>query len=150
MRIYSEDYTRDETTVFKGFDPSNVDAILLDPPLSSDPTEGDIVELAKFDEYDGTEAEDRMKLTYTFLMPSMEITNVVSTTVLTLENVDGLEIGQEIAVHSDDYVRDSDTVLIDNIVGLQITLSEALNITPQIGDRVEVYAYSDDKGYRFL
>lgn len=150
VRIFSPDYTRDETVVLDSIDPQNQDAVLLENPLSFTPQVGDLMELAEIDQYGLTDAERTLKLKFTWTMPSVLITNIINSQIFDVEDVDGLEVGMEINVHSDDYTRDSETRIIDEINGLEITLDNSLDITPQIGDRLEVYSYADEKGYRFL
>lgn len=149
VRVYSQDYTRDETVTLVSIDPQNKDAVTLNPSLSFIPQVGDVMELAEVDNY--TIGDDNLlRLKYVWAMPSVEITSVVDSQIFDVDNVDGLEIGMEINVHSDDYTRDSETRIIDGIVGLTITLNNSLDITPQIGDRLEVYSYANSKGYRYL
>ena len=151
VRVRSEDYTYDERATIAALDPNTNNGLLLDPPLPSPPPAGAIVELAFYEEYGDTELELVLKKTYTFTMPSSLLTAVTDAKTF---QVDPLEIGlytvgMEVQVHSEDYVRDSSTRIIDDITGNTITLNEDLEFLPLIGDRLEVYNFADAKGYRF-
>lgn len=151
IRVHSDDYTFDETTTLDRFDTKTPNGLILDPPLSSVPPANSFVNIAKLENYQSESDVDRtIKLTYTFTMPSSLITNVIDSQNIDVEDASQYEIGMEINVRSIDFIRDSETVLIDNIVGNTLTFNEALDITPEIGDRVEVYSFSNAKGYRFL
>lgn len=150
VRIVSQDYTRDEVTTLQEIDPQNQDAVKLNPALSFTPQVGDVIELAEVVEYPYGGEADQLRLRYTWSMPSVELTNIISSQIFDVENVDGLEVGMEINVHADDYTRDSETRIIDEINGLELTLNSPLDIAPQIGDRLEVYSYPVDRGYRYL
>jgi len=150
IRIRSEDYTYDETTILDRLDPVSDYRLILDPPLSSTPPAGAIIELAKYNEYTNEELEQILKLKYTFTTPQAEITSVVDSQEFDVDTLDGFAEGQLVAFHSPDFTRDSDTARIDSIVGNTITLDNALNTTPQTGDKLELFAYETEKGYRFL
>lgn len=150
VRIRSEDYTYDETTTLDRLDPVSDYRLILDPPLSSAPPAGAVIELAEYTEYGDEETEQLIKLKYTFTTPQAEITSVVNSQEFDVDTIDGFKAGQLVAVHSEDYIRNSEGVRIDTIIGNTITLTSALNITPQIGDKLELLAYDNAKGYRFL
>ena len=150
VRVRSEDYTYDEIATIDRLDATTENRLILDPPLPSPPPAGAILELAKVDEYGDTDLEQTLKLKYSFTMPSMKLTAVTDSQEFDVENTEGLEVGMLINIHSDDYSSDSITVRIDSIVLNTITLVSALNFTPSIGDNLQVYAYADSRGYRFL
>lgn len=150
VRVRSDDYTFDETTTLSGFDASTNNGLILDPPLSSAPAAGYIVELAKYEEYGTTEDEETLKLTHTFTMPQAEISAVTDLKTFEVLDTTDFEVGMEINVHSDDYTIDSEIRIIDDITGNTIILDEDLNISPDIGHFLEVYKYAEAKGYRIL
>jgi len=152
LRVRSDDYTFDEVVTFKGLDPVTNNGLLLDPPLSTAPAAGYYVELAKYTDYTTEELEEIAKLTHTFTMPSSLLTGVTDAKTFTVDpsEVAKFTEGMEINVHREDYTADSSLGIIDDITSNTITLVENLNISPAIGDRLEVYAYAEAKGYRIL
>lgn len=152
IRVRSQDYTYDEVTTLSAYDPITNNGILVDPPLPTPPLEGYIVELAKYGEYGDTDLENMAKLTYCFTMPSTLLTAVTDDKTFDVDptEIGKFEVGMQVNVHSTDYVRDSITRFIDDITSNTITLNDDLDITPQIGDRLEVYAFANAKGYRII
>ena len=149
IRVRSEDYSYDETTTITALDPATINGLLIEE-LPSAPLEGYTVELAKYEEYTEEELELMAKLTYTFTMPSSLITGVTDDKTFDVADISNIFIGMEVNVHAGDYSTDSELRIIDDIVGNTITLESDLDFTPTIGERLEVYAYSDAKGYRYL
>jgi hypothetical protein len=153
IRVRSGDYIRDENTTISGLDPNTNNGLLLEPALSFTPQEGDVIELAKYEEYGEEDLERAAKLRYTFTMPSALITGVTDSQNFDVDPADigKFKVGMEVASHSLDYITDSSRAYIDNITLNTITLNEPFDITPAIGDRLEVYLYGEgEKGYRFL
>lgn len=154
IRVRSEDYTFDETVTLESFDLGNNAAINLSPSLSVAPTAGYVLELAKYDEYDPSlELDELLLRTYTFTMPSSLIETVTNDQVFTVPaaEISKYKVGMEVNFHSNDYSRDSETRIIDDITSNTITLNSAFNISIQPNDRLEVYGFGEDeKGYRIL
>jgi hypothetical protein len=151
IRVRSEDYSFDETVTLESFDLGINNAINISP-LSSAPPVGAIVELAKYTEYLDSPLEELVKLAKVFTMPSALITAVTDDKTFDVapSDIGKFEIGMEINVHSEDYLDDSETRIIDDITGNTITLNENLNISPAVDYRIETYSFADAKGYRYL
>lgn len=151
IRVYSEDYDYDETTTLLSFDTQTSNGIIVDP-LPSAPLAGYVVEIAEYTELESNEISDLAKQKYTFTSAQTEITSVTSSTQFSVASASDYFEGQLIYVHSDDYLRDSNEVTIDTVVGSTITLTQPLNITPQVGDKLEALGFEDnlDGGYRFV
>ena len=152
IRVRSDDYTYDELSTFTGLDPVTNNGLILDPPLSANPLAGYYVELAKYTDYTAEEIAEIAKLTHTFTMPSDLITGVTDDKTFTVDiaEIGKYEVGMQINVHAEDYTLDSELRIIDDITGNTITLDSDLDISPVIGNRLEVYAYAEAKGYRIL
>lgn len=149
VRVRSDDYTFDELATLQGLDSVTNNGLLI-TGLSTTPPVGSFVELAKYQDYGQEELELLAKLTYTFVMAQAEIDTVTDDKIFDVLDSSELSIGMTINVHSDDYTEDSETRVIDDIVGNTITLDEDLNITPAAGYKVEIYSFPDARGYRFL
>ena len=150
VRVRSDDYTYDELATISALDPNTPNGLILNPPLPSAPAAGYYVELAKYTDYTTEDIEEIAKLNYTFTMPQAEISAVTSSQIFDVIDASELTVGMEINVHAENYTLDSEVRTIDDITGNTITLDEALNITPAIGHKVEVYKYAEAKGYRIL
>tara|TARA_R110000868_G_C10972634_1_gene770649 strand:+ start:28430 stop:30871 length:2442 start_codon:yes stop_codon:yes gene_type:complete len=152
IRVRSDDYTYDEITTLKALDNVTNNGLTLDPPLPSAPLAGYYVELAKYTDYTDEELDLIVKLTHTFTMPSSLLTAVADNKTFDIDptEIANYTVGMQINVHAEDYTLDSDLRIIDDITGNTITLDEDLDISPAVGHRLEVYSYSDAKGYRYL
>ena len=152
VRIRSIDYTFDETrTILKRSD-TNIDAIVLDSPLSQVPQDGYVVEVPEYDPGSSTIDED-YKLRFTFNNSQVVITTSIDNISFEVAEIEKLVIGSEIYIHAKDYARDSfnDGVYkIESIVGNLVTLDKALEFTPLIGDLIEKSDYLDGGNYYAL
>tara|TARA_R110000868_G_C10972548_1_gene770408 strand:- start:2575 stop:4995 length:2421 start_codon:yes stop_codon:yes gene_type:complete len=152
IRVRSEDYSYDYTTLFSSLSLQNqnvivVDALPLAPPVNA------IVELALYDEYEtyqSNDLDDTIKLKYTFTMNQDLITVSIDNTSFEVANPTEFFVGQKIAVHSDDFTRDNFESTILTILGNIVTLEESLDFVPQVGDKIESRQKSDIDGYLFL
>ena len=151
IRVRSEDYSFDHVTTLIGFSLQNPYAIEVESmPIA--PVDA-IVELALYADYPlkgESDVADVLKLKYTFTMPQTEILSVASNSEFTVSNAAHLFDGAKIAIHSDDYARDNFESTILTVVGNVITLVDALDFTPVIGDKVETRSFTDADGYLFL
>lgn len=152
VRVYSPDYTYDESSFIAGFSDGNENGILLSPPLSSAPSEGYVFEVDIYDNQPANEAGELIKLKYGFFMEQAEITAVTDSQTFDVAEVTNLFEGQIVSIHSNSYIDDSfgTTLTIDDITGNTITLSNALSFTPSIGDKLETYSFEDGDGYIIL
>jgi hypothetical protein len=150
IRVRNDDYTLDETVIFKGVDPTNKNALLLESPLSFTPTENMVVEFPEYDDTDSSIDSD-YKLQFGFLTAQADITNVISDSVVEVSDGSKLVIGSDIYVHSVDYVRSSfrDNRKIIDIVGNTITFESDLPFTPLVGDLIDGSNFHDG-GFVYL
>lgn len=144
IRVRSEDYSFDETVVFKEIDPGNNNYMLLDSALTVAPGEDYIIELPLYDNT-SEDAEDKYKIRFAYFNSQVEITSVTDNQTFEVDTPGELFLGSKIYVHSDDYSRDSfeEETSIDDITGNTITLSNPLSFTPQIGDKLEFSKFLD-------
>lgn len=150
--IRSADYTTEEETTILALDNSNQNGLLVDT-LSGTPAVGSIVEFSLYDNQVTNTAGDAVKIKYCHRMASPAISVSDTTTSFDIDDTSYIFIGQKITVRSPDYTTDSfdDFTTIDNIIGNTITLTDALSFTPQVGDIMETYSFSDGRdGYVYL
>ena len=153
IQVRSEDWAFCEETNISGFDQSNANALLIDPPLSVAPVDGYIVEIAPYDSQGNSDIAERAKLKYSFKMAQIEIDLAISESQFEADTT-YLSEGQKIYIHSDDFTRDSSDdreVEIDDITGNVITLNKDLEFIPQAGDKIESLDFPNlDDGYRII
>lgn len=153
VRVRAADYTLDESSIIVGFSDANQNGIIIDPPLSAAPPAGSVFELDIYANEPDNEAGDLVKLKFCHFMEQSTVTVAGGSQNFDVDDLTGLFIGQKVTVHSKDFTDDSfsDIGEIDNIVGNTITLVEALNFTPSIGDKLETYSFEDgNDGYVIL
>ena len=144
--VRSEDYTFEEIVTLERLSSQNRNAVEISA-LSITPTANMIFELANYSDQEDTEVADLLKLKYTFTMRQTEIDSVTDNQEFTVLDATGLFDGQRISVHSDDYTRDEISAIIDTVAGNIVTLTEPLDFTPVIGDKLEHKGYQDGDGY---
>src|SRR5690606_8824747 len=142
--VRSDDYTFYEEVELLDI-PQNDPAAIIVTPLSIAPNENYFVELANYDSQPLNEVGNKVKLKYAFLM-EQQFVKVVIDNQSFQANIDGLFVGQKILIHSDDYASDSIQVLISDIVGDVVTLSEPIGFIPQVGDKIETLSFASDGG----
>lgn len=151
IRVRSEDYFYDEKTVITALSAQNPNGIDVEA-LPSLPPQGAIVELAEYDDYElkgENDTDDTVKEKYTFTMNQDGVSVAIDNQNFEVSNIGDFFEGQKIAVHSDDFTRDEFEATIETILGNVITLTETLDFIPQVGDKVESRANTDQDGYLF-
>jgi hypothetical protein len=152
IRVRSDDYTYDYTTTITDFSTQNNSAIIIDA-LPVAPPENAIIELASYPDqpiYGTDDDSDALKLRYSFTMNQDAITVSIDNTSFEVANPGEFFEGQEIGIHSDDFTRDVFSTTIETIVGSVITVSDTLDFTPQVDDKVESRENADLDGYLIL
>lgn len=152
VRIRSIDYTFDETRTILKRSETNVNAIVLDSPLSQVPQNGYVVEVPEYDPTSSTIDED-YKLRFTFNNSQVVITSSIDNISFEVAEPEKLVVGSEIYIHAKDYARDSfndGSFKIESIVGNLVTLNKALEFTPLVNDLVEKSDYLDGGNYYAL
>jgi hypothetical protein len=150
IRVRSEDYSYDEETNIVDIDPQNPEGLIIDT-LPSPPPIGGIVELAVYDSHDDSlEVTQDLKQRYTFNMDESEIDGVTDAQIFTIDDTTRFFSGQRVRVNSDDFTRSSQDVFIDTLVGSTVTLTQPLDFTPQVGDKIQAAEFINADGYRLL
>jgi len=136
VRVFSKDYTQDETVILKSVDPSNLGFLLLDSPLSFTPTTNHIIEIP---EYDNTSklVNPQYKLRFAHYVANVLITAVTSPSIFDVNSPLKLLVGSKIIVNSQDFTDDTFDNLIEHeiidIIGSTVTIDVGLPFTPQVG-----------------
>lgn len=141
--VRKANYSSEQQTVLVGID-SGSDAIVLDPPLATAPTKGDIIEIPDYDESDYRKLA-LFKRLHAYINPSLSIVSGTSNTQFTLSNDDMAKLQLEaiVYIHSPDYSRSSTEVLVSELGGNTVTLKDSIEFTPQAGDIVELVGFLD-------
>ena len=151
IRVRSPDFSFDEVGVIDRFDQVDQTAIYLEDDLSFAPGEDYIIELADYSNYlTDSDIDNYVRTKYTFTMPSDLVTGVTNSQIFDVSDASKFAVGMEVTIHNDDYTDDSSSAFIDDITGSTITLDSALDITIEIGDRLEVLSFTSEKGYRLV
>ena len=152
VRVHSEDWTYDETTVITGFDPSNENTAICSPALSSPPLEDYIFDSPTYDDGSG-DTLLKMKDMYCFITPKLTVTGVTDSTIFEVSVSDAAKLfaGASIEVHNSTYTS-ADEGTIDSVVGTTVTLKSALSYTPNINDEIDLIGFVGDSGkpYRII
>ena len=148
IRIFSPDYSFDETVTFKAVKATDPNILVLDEPLSVAPPADYFVEIPEYPQAD----EDRTyKDLFVYHVDQAPITVAIDNISFEAD-VTNLVVGSQIYIHSPDYSRDSFEnldVTIADITGNLVTLSETLEFIPQVGDLVERSNFKDG-GFPYL
>ena len=102
--------------------------------------EDDILELGDYDTKDNFQ-----KSSYVFLNPQVEITAVTDASTIEADPTNLFE-GATILVHDDTYSNVSQEVIISQIAGSVLILSEPLSYLPSIGDKLDLIGFKSDSG----
>jgi len=151
VRVFKTDYTDDETVVFTGIDPSDSNIMLVSPALSFVPGSSHQVGIPEYNDIDA-DTDNDYKIRFAHWDAQVIVSVSDTATSFSVSNPGDLAVDSEIYVHSPDYTSDSfeeETIFtVVSIVGPVVTLDNALNFTPQVGDIVE---YSDflDGGFPY-
>lgn len=151
VRIHSNDWTYNETTIITGFDPDEENTAIVQP-LSTPPSVDYILDTCGYD--DGTGDTQRLiKDMYCFVDPTLTITGVTNSKTFTVSSDDSSKLfaGGIIEVHNSDYSNVSEGK-VDSIDGTTVTLKKDLTFTPSVNDKIELVGFASDEGkpYRII
>lgn len=152
IRIHSEDYTFDHTVTLDGFDSGNPNILLVGSGLPSAPLADYVIDLAMYDA-SSPSVNQKSKLLFCFIDPTLTVVSGSSTTVFTVSSGDAakLVVGLPVQIHSPDYSRNSSEANVLSVIGTTVTLATAIEFTPVAGDQVELVGFLDGGGaYRIL
>jgi len=153
IRVHSADFTFDETVTLNSFSAGNIAIIIVDPPLSSPPTEDFIVDLAQYDTGTDSNVNSNSKAIHCFFNPQLTVLSGASDTEFTVSLSDAARVVVEgfVRVHSFDFTDDSagtvddddPAVLTVDIGTGVITVDKSLTFTPSSGDLVDLVGFLD-------
>lgn len=141
-----------ETTLI-GFSAIDPNILIVNPPLPAPPVAGDIVDIAEYPDDPDPGLNQTYKVLYCHLDPTLEVVSGTSDTVFDVSLSDAAKavVGQLIQIHSDDYTIESPEVIVESVVGTQITTQSSLGFTPAAGQKVELVGFRDNAGaYRIV
>ena len=152
IRVHSNDWSYDQTTVFTGFSATEENTMIVSPALSGAPSEDFIVDCPNYDDATN-DAQTLIKDMYCFVNPSLTITGVTDSSTFTVSASESSKIfaGSIIEVHNSNYANASEGK-VDSVVGTTVNLKEALSYTPSTNDKIQLVGFVSDSGkpYRIL
>jgi hypothetical protein len=152
IEIHSRDYVFRETVTLTGFDTSNQNILLIDPPLSVPPGDDYVVDLEPYS--DSTDPKDQQyaKLLHFYWSASVLVTSGTDDFHFDVGAGDVAKflVGAVVMVRNTDYSVTSDEVKVTDVTGTTITVDKTLTFTPTAGMRVEFIGFADKQGaYRW-
>lgn len=151
IAVRSEDFTRYEETVLKGFDTSDSSKLAVFPELSFVPSVGDIVDIVNYPDNENPEDAQIYKRVFVFTNPSVLITSVASPTEFDVATPAVFRAGQTILVRREEWDQISSEVEVVSIVGNTLTVTSGITFTPVTGMSVELIGFKDGGNpYRYI
>lgn len=150
--VHSPDFTFYEERTLIGFDSVKPNTAII-AALSAPPPAGYIFECAQYPNDSNPKLQQKTKLLFSFVDPTLTVTSGTSTTVFDVSAPDAAKIPSNgvVMIHNSDYSRESSEASILTVVGTTVTLKTAIEFIPQAGDFVELVGFLDLGGpYRIL
>ena len=152
VRVHSNDWSYDETTVITGFSSTEENTMLCSPALSSPPSEDHIVDTCNYDDADN-DAQTLIKDMYCFVDPTLTITGVTDSSTFTVSSSDAAKLfaGSIVEVHNSNYANASESE-VSSVDGTTVNLKTALSYTPTTNDNIQLVGFVSDSGkpYRII
>lgn len=152
FKIRSQDHTFSETRIVTAINPTDANAVLLDSPLSSPPSEDYIFEVANYSTSLDPEDQSLMKSMFVFRNNQVNVLAGISTTqlIVSVSDVADLAVGQPVRIHDDLYTNDFETT-ISNITGTTLTFASAAPFVAALNYKLNLLGWPD-KGqpYRYI
>jgi hypothetical protein len=152
--VHDENFTTPgEETILIGIDPINRRFLIVDPPLSTVPTSGNIVDLATYSTSPFPQTDQAAKVIHCFYSPDVSVSGGISNTSfdVSIGDVSKFREGFPILVHTEDFVTASPETVVTSVVGTTITVKDSLGFTPD-STMIASFLGFDDGGaaYRWL
>ncbi len=148
VRLRSEDYSTDEMSEIKGFDAANDHIMIVDPPFTTLPTEGMLIDVPNYDDLN-LNADSFYKALHPFWTPTLTIVSGTSSTEFEVSAPDAAKIyvGSLLRIHDEDYTIDSNekVIKVTDITGTTITCGD-IGFTPTAGQKIDLIGFVSDKG----
>lgn len=152
ITIRSTDHTTyNETTIFRGFELSNPNVMIVDT-LPSAPINGYIVEPPVYND-SSTSVMARWKRSHTFWNPQVEVSSGTDNFTFDVGALDADKFltGAFIRVHNSDYSLDSGELEVTEVSGTTIIVNNDMGFTPSSSELVDLIGFRDGgKPYRWL
>lgn len=147
---HDENYLFTYTSKVIGLDPSNQNALLVEP-MAGAPLVGWILDVPEYDNLLVT--DDLYKQIFPFWTPTLDVVAGISSTQFTLSPSDAAKVfvGSIVRVHNEDYATDSgkDALKVTDITGVTITCDD-LGFTPSAGQKVDFIGFVSDEGIPYV
>lgn len=152
IAIRSDDYSFYTEVVLIALSDTKENVLVINPPLVSAPPAGYVVDMPQ---YSGDSLEKGIwKSIHCFVSPVVTITGGISQTVFSVGAGDIAKffIGGRVKVFDETYLKNSETLNISDITGLNITVDKPLGFVPVAGDLTSPIGFPSDEGlpYNYL
>lgn len=145
IRVHSQDYSFDEVVGFLGFNPTDDYKMVVDPPLSTPPLPGYIVDIDNYPTSTDASEAAIYKLLFCHLDPTLTVVTGTSDTVFDVSLGDAavLNVGAPILIHNSSYSIFSPEVTVTDVTGTTVTVGSSLGFTPAVGQKIELVGFKD-------
>ncbi len=153
VRVHSLTYSRDGTTTFTGFDPSNDHGMMLSPPLAFAPSAGDQVDICQYPDDTNALNQALYKLVHCFIDKSPNLVSGVSHYSFYVSSGDAghFQVEFPIQVHDISYSHNSSETTIVSVTGNLIVVEADLGFTPNNSMTGEYLGFLDaGQPYRLI
>lgn len=149
IQVHSSDWSTLETTTITGVGDVDPNSLTVDPPLSSPPPSGFIVDVGTYPTSTDKNENSLYKLLYVFITPTIPVSSGISDTQFTvsLSDAPNLTEGNFLIVRNPSYSTISPEVIANSIVSGLVTVAASLGFTPNNTDFVEGIGFKDGQSF---
>jgi hypothetical protein len=145
VRVRNDEYTFDETVTLTGVSESNPNILEVNPPLSTAPSTGFIIESPVYDD-SSKQAMSFWKSLHCYFCPQVLIISGTTTTVTVgAGDISKFYIGAPVQIHLADY-SENDRTTVAEISGNTLTLNKTLDFSVTSSHLIDLIGFSGDEG----
>lgn len=148
LLVHNEDWSTQEEVTLTGFDPTNVNTLLVEG-MTVSPATGWIVNVALYGDGD-TDDNSLLKRLHCFNAPQEEVDSGSSDLIFDVVDATNLFEGALILVHNFDYSVISPQVRIQSLISNTVTVNSSLGFTPAAGYYIDLIGFKNDEGEPYL
>lgn len=153
--VRNEDWSVTHETRFRGFDESNPNVMILNPPLPIVPDDNWVVEIPPYPDTDNPEDHALWKGMHVFFNPQVKIVSSSGLNLITVgpDDIGKFKVGCPVEIHSENYASwtGDTTIIVKEINGNELTLSRSVGFTILPGYVIDLIGFRDGGApYRML
>lgn len=143
--VRTKDWTTESLVTITSVNPANTSELFIDPPLSSAPGAGMILDSPGYPSNTDPDDQALYKAAHVSFNKQLEVVSGVSVTQfnINISDVGFVKPGFLIFIHNKDYSVSSNTVKVSTVVGTLVTVVTTLGITPASGNKIELLGFPD-------